>query len=209
MHTHDWRYMMKSFFSMFSRSLEEFKDIRSLTMTALFIAISMIIEKFTINLPLFKINFAFLAIAVIGMLCGPSVGFAAGMICDIVGFIANPTGGFMPVFTLIAGLQGLIYGVLLYHKQDKLSLFGLNDTKSMAIRAVIARLLDVVIINLLLNTFFAVKLGFIPDKTFSMVLSGKLVKNLLELAVDIPMLLALLPAALLAYKRTITGRTAR
>ena len=120
------------------------------------------------------------------------------------------------MFTLIAGLQGLIYGTLLYYKQDKLRLFKLNETVSLAIRAVIARVLDVGLINLLLNTYFGVKLGFFPDKTFSMVLSGKLVKNVLELLVDIPLLpidifllLAVLPAALLAYRRIMRGRAAR
>ncbi|MCR5717905.1 MAG: folate family ECF transporter S component [Oscillospiraceae bacterium] len=199
---------MKNCITMFQRSFKEFTDVRSLTITSIFIAVSMIIEKFTINLPLFKINFAFLAIAVIGMLCGPAVGFVAGMVCDIVGFIANPTGGFMLVFTLIAGLQGLIYGCLLYYKQDKFSLFGLNETLSLCIRAVIARILDVGLINLLLNTFFVVQLGLVPNKTFSMLLQAKLVKNLLEMVVDFPMLLALLPAALLAYRRIMSGRTA-
>ena len=200
---------MKSFLSMFPRSAKEFRDIRSLCITGIFIAISMVIEKFTLNLPFCKVNFAFLAIAVIGMLCGPTVGFAAGMICDIVGFIANPTGAFMPVFTLIAGLQGLIYGVLLYHKQDNFRLFGQNETVSLCIRAVIARVIDVVLINLLLNTYFGVVMGFFPDKAFSMVLSGKLVKNLLEMVIDFPMLALLLPAALLAYKQTMRGRAAQ
>lgn len=200
---------MKSFFSMFGRSAKEFYDLRSLTVTAMFIAISMVIEKFTINFPLFKINFAFLAIAVIGMLCGPTVGFAAGMICDVVGFIANPTGAFMPVFTIIAGVQGLIYGILLYYKQDKFNLFGLNESISLAIRAVIARLLDVVIVNLLLNTYFGCLMGFFPGKGFAVVLQGKLLKNFLELAADIPLLLILLPVALLAYKKIISGRGVR
>ena len=200
---------MKQLVSMFQRSAKEFSDVRSLTVTGIFIAISMVIEKFTINLPFAKINFAFLAIAVIGMLCGPAVGFVAGMVCDIVGFIANPTNGFTPVFTLIAGLQGLIYGMLLYYKQDKLCILKQSETVSLCIRAVIARVLDVIIINLFLNTYFVVKLGFVPDKTFSALLEAKLIKNLLEMVLDIPMLLALLPAALLAYKRIMTGRTAR
>ena len=197
---------MKSFFSMFPCSAKEFRDVRSLCITGIFIAISMVIENFSLNLPFGKVNFAFLAIAVIGMLCGPTVCIVAGMICDIIGFIANPTGAFMPVFTLIAGLQGLIYGTLLYYKQEHFRLFGLNESASLCIRAVIARLLDVVIINLFLNTYFCVQIGYFPGKTFSMVIGGKLVKNLLEMVVDIPLLALLLPAALLAYKRMMQGR---
>ncbi|MEE5992308.1 MAG: folate family ECF transporter S component [Oscillospiraceae bacterium] len=197
---------MKSFFSMFQKSSEEFQNVRSLTITAIFIAISMVIEKFTINLPFTKVNFAFLAIAVIGMLTGPVMGFVAGMICDIVGFLVNPTGAFMPIFTLIAGLQGLIYGILLYRKQEHFCIGKIPENVSLSIRAIIARILDVVIINLFLNTYFTVKLGFIPNKTFTMVLEGKLVKNLLEFVVDIPLLIFLLPAVIIIYKRTITNR---
>ena len=197
---------MRNLVSAFRQSSKEFMNVRTLAVTGIFIAVSMIIEKFTINLPFCKINFAFLAIAVIGMLGGPCIGLAAGMICDIVGFIVNPTGAFMPVFTLIAGLQGLIYGVLLYHKQDGFCIFKQNETVSLCIRAVIARVIDVVVINLFLNTYFAVALSFIPGKTLSMVFSGKLVKNLLEMVIDFPMLLALLPAALMAYRRVMTGQ---
>ena len=200
---------MKSFFSMFGRSAKEFYDLRSLTVTAMFIAVSMVIEKFTINFPLFKINFAFLAIAVIGMLCGPTVGFVAGMLCDIVGWIANPDGGFYPAYTLVAGVQGLIYGILLYYKQDKLSLFGLNDNVSFVIRIIIARLLDVCLINLLCNTFLNMHYGFIPQQAFGVAISTRLLKNALELAADIPLLLLILPAALLAYKRIMSGREVR
>lgn len=194
---------MKSFFSSFGRSANEFSSIRSLSVTGLFIAVSMILEKFTINLPLFKINFAFLALAVIGMLTGPTMGFAAGLICDLVGYIANPDGGFFPAYTLVAGVQGLIYGVCLYRKQEHFCIFGQNETISLMARAVIARLLDVIIINLVINTWLNMHYGFIPQQAFGMAVSARLLKNVLELFADIPLLFVLLPAALAAYKRVI------
>ena len=186
---------------MFQKSAKEFKDIRALTVTGMFIAISMIIEKFTINLTFTKINFAFLAIAVIGMLTGPVMGFAAGLLCDIVGYLANPDGGFLPMYTLVAGIQGLIYGICLYRKQDNFLLFGQNETVSFMIRAVVARLLDVGIINLCINTYLNMYYGFIPKQAFSAAVSARLVKNLLELAADIPLLFLILPATLMAYRR--------
>lgn len=194
---------MKSFFSSFVKSAKEFRDIRSLAVTGIFIAISMVLEMFSINLPLAKINFAFLAIAVIGMLFGPTMGFAAGLICDIVGFIANPTGMFLPVYTLVAGVQGLIYGICLYRKQEHLCLLKQNETVSMMIRAVIARLLDVVLINLLANTWLNMHYGFIPAKAFHTAIAARVVKNAVELAVDIPLLFVILPVSLIAYNRTI------
>ena len=191
----------KEVFFMFLKSTKEFKDIRALTVTGMFIAVSMVIEKFSINLEFAKINFAFLAIAVIGMLTGPAMGFAAGMICDIVGFLANPTSAFLPVYTLVAGIQGLIYGVCLYRKQEYFQLFGLNEHASLMVRAVIARLLDVAVINLCMNTWLNMHYGFIPKQAFHMAVYTRLAKNLIELLFDIPMLCVLLPAVLLAYRR--------
>lgn len=202
---------MMSFFSMFGTSFKEFRNVRTVLITGLFIAVSMVLEMFSINLALFKINFAFLAIAVIGMLFGPSVGLIAGMLCDIVGFIAKPDGGFYPAYVLVAGLQGLIYGICLYRRMDpQLRIFKQqNSMVTLCIRAVIARLLDVVIINLLLNTALNLHYGFIPAEAYGTAVIARTAKNVLELGADIPLLMIILPAALAAFKRMGTIRTAR
>ncbi len=193
---------------MFQKSCSEFKNIRSLAITGMFIAVSMVIEKFTINISAsLKINFAFLAIAVIGMLTGPVMGFSAGLICDIVGYLANPTNTYLPVYTLVAGLQGFIYGICLYRKQEHFQLFGLNEEFSLIIRSVVARLLDVGVINLCLNTWLNMHYGFIPKEAFGVAISTRLVKNLLELVADIPLLIVLLSAALIAYKRAFRNHS--
>jgi ECF transporter S component (folate family) len=202
---------MMSFFSMFGTSFKEFRNVRTVLITGLFIAVSMVLEMFSINLALFKINFAFLAIAVIGMLFGPSVGLVAGMLCDIVGFIAKPDGGFFPAYVLVAGLQGLIYGICLYHRADPQLRFlkRQSSTIVLCIRAVIARLLDVVIINLLLNTALNLHYGFIPAEAYGTAVIARTAKNVLELAADIPLLMLILPAALAAFKQMGTIRAAR
>ena len=61
---------MKGFFSIFKESAKEFTKLRSLVVTAMFVALSMVIESQAIDLHYAKLNFAFLAIAVIGMLFG-------------------------------------------------------------------------------------------------------------------------------------------
>jgi len=96
---------MKSFFNLFADSLKEFKKVRNLAITALLIAISMVIEMYSIDLQFCKLNFAFLAIAAIGLLFGPAVGFFSGLACDVVGFMVHPSGGFLPIYVLVAGLQ--------------------------------------------------------------------------------------------------------
>lgn len=188
---------------MFRNSLAELKDLRAVLVTGLFIAISMVIESFTINLGFAKINFAFLAIAAIGMLYGPTVGFCAGALCDIVGYIAYPDGGFLPLYVLIGAAQGLLYGLVAYRGQR----FGCFPAKKFAhgidwgmmLRLGVARLLDVLIINLVCNTAANYHYGFLRDRTLGAAIAARVVKNLLELPIDILLIVVVLPAILEAY----------
>lgn len=206
---------MKGFFSMFISSAKELKTVRCITVTSIFIAISMVIETFTIEIPYAKINFAFIAIAVIGMLYGPVVGAMASGICDIVGFFAHPQGSFLPLYTCIAVLQGLIYGICLYHKMDKHSIMYIRNSDghstdiTLYLRAIIARLLDVVLINILLNTRVNLYYKFIPDKSYGAAIITRTAKNVIELFADIPLLFILLPIALVAYKRVFQTKLAK
>lgn len=200
---------MKSFFCMFKDSAGELKKISCLTITGVFIAISMLIETFTIEIPYAKINFAFLAIAVIGMLFGPTVSFIAGGLCDIVGFLVHPQGGFLPLYVLIGMFQGLIYGICLYRKSPWMMKRAEKKGANAAIYicAVIARLLDVAIINLMLNTKANMHYGFIPNTAFWEAVAARFVKNAVELAADIPLLFIMLPFALLIYIRAVSKST--
>ncbi|WP_051588825.1 folate family ECF transporter S component [Ruminococcus sp. NK3A76] len=192
---------MKNFFKMFADSAKEFKSVKTITVTGMFIALSMIIEMFSIDIGYAKLNFAFIAIAVIGMLFGPTVGFGAGLVCDVVGYIAHPTGAFLPMYTLVAGLQGLIYGICLYYKRETPMEVKGKDI-SLFVKATVARLLDVIIINLLINTKLNMHYGFIPAAAYSTAIKARVLKNLIELAADLPLLFILLPICLAAYKRT-------
>lgn len=187
---------MTNFFSLFSDSAKELKQLRCIVVTGLLIAISMAIESIQIVTPFFKINFTFLAFAAIGMLFGPTVAFFSGALCDILGYIVRPDGAFIPVYILIAMLQGLIYGILLYKK----------DTKKLFVLIIIARLLDVVIINLCLNTYFNMYYGFIPQVPLWTAISARALKNFLELLADIPLLYAVLPAVYTAYNRVFVKK---
>lgn len=205
---------MKGFFNLFTMSAKEFMKLRTITLTAMLIAASMFIEMFAVDIGGFiRINFAFIAIAVIGMLFGPCVGFAAGMCCDIVGFLAHPTGAFLPAYVLVAGVQGLIYGMVLYYKTyDNTNSVDKSKTRknvTFMARIVIARLCDVIIINLLLNTSLNLHYGFIPQQALGTAIIARVAKNALELALDLPLLFVILPAALMAYKRVFSTKTRR
>lgn len=182
----------------FRESLRELKDLRALAVTAMLIAVSMLIESFTINLGFIKINFSFLAIAAIGMLYGPAVSFLAGGICDVLGYLVSPSGGFFFIYTVIAAVQGLLYGLIAYRKLPKASAPKAYRA-SMLTRLIIARVADVLFINLICNTAANYYYGFLADKTLPAAIAARVAKNLLELPVDLLLISVVLMAVLEAY----------
>ena len=182
---------------MFQESFKEFKDLRAVIVTGLLVSLSMVIESFSLNLGFAKINFAFLAIAAIGMLYGPSVSLCAGAVCDILGYLVKPDGAFFPLYTLIGAAQGLIYGIIAYRKLSNKT--GKSFDIEMIVRLIIARVVDVVCINLICNTAANFHYGFLGDKTLSAAIVARIAKNLLELPFDIILIVCVLMAVLKAY----------
>lgn len=202
---------MKGFFSMFATSAKELKSLRSGILVGLLVALSMIIERFTIPLPFAKVNFAFVAISAVGMLFGPTVALLAGGLCDIVGYLAYPDGAFLPLYILIGMLQGLIYGLCLYQKCNAHSIVlvrrkdGKQTDLTLVLRITLARLLDVCMINICLNTTANYHYGFLSDASLGAAILARVSKNILELPIDLMLLYAVMPAILLAYRRTRTS----
>ncbi|MBQ8568014.1 MAG: folate family ECF transporter S component [Oscillospiraceae bacterium] len=200
---------MKSFFELFTMSARELtgkNKVRCIAVTAMLIALSMAVEGFTITLPFAKINFAFIALAAIGMLFGPTVAFFAGGMCDVLGYIIHPDGAFLPAYILVAMLQGLIYGIALYPlKENALKNSG-AVSPMFAVRAVIGRLVDVLLINLVLNTTLNMHYGFIPKQAFHEAFAARIAKNLIQLCADLPLMWLILPIALKIY---FSGRMGR
>ena len=143
-------------FNSFKRSLQELHDIRCIASVGVFIAIFVVLDGFgSIRIGEFlKINFAYLALATIGMLFGPAVGTIAGFACDFTGWLVNPTGAFLPWLSFITALEGMIYGLVLYS-------FVPERNPKQYIKIAAARLIVVVICNLILNTWALYSYGFI------------------------------------------------
>lgn len=191
---------MKSFFNrsdiserltdnMFIRSAKELKSIRCLCVTAMLIALDIALKllagiQVTDSI---KISFAFIAIASIGMLYGPTVSFAAGIITDLLGFIIKPTGAFDIRFTIIEALGALIYGLFLYNA---------TNGKWLLPRIIAAKTTVVIICNLWLTTW---AISSIAGKGFLVMLPARVMSNLAMLPVDIFILALFLPIVLRAY----------
>lgn len=100
----------------FSDSAKELRKIRTIAGTGMLIAVSVAVDTLTVSLTAsLRVNFAFLALAAIAMLYGPTVAIFAGGIADVIGFFMTTSAfGFNPVWTVFEMVTGLIYGLLLY-----------------------------------------------------------------------------------------------
>ena len=102
----------------FSLKGADIKDVRTLTGSALLIALAVIIDFFRLVISnVLEISFEFVAYAVAGILYGPIIGGMVGGISDIIQYIVRPSGAFFPGFTLNAILSGFIFGLFLYNKK--------------------------------------------------------------------------------------------
>ena len=181
---------MKGFFNLFKRSANELKSIRCLAVTAMLIALDLVI-KLTVDIHTsdsLHISFAFVALSTISMLYGPTVGFTAGLITDILGFLLKPSGAFDIRFTLIEALGALIYGLFLYNAK--------ND-KWMVPRIIAAKTTVVAVCNLWLTTWAVASLA---GKGFLAMFPARAIKNLVQLPIDIIILSLLLPLILKAWQ---------
>ncbi len=108
-----------AFFKMFADSAKELKTLRCITVTAMMIALNLALKSITIYVTDdLKISFSYLALATIGMLFGPTVGFFAGAVTDILGLLVQQMmSAFNPLYTLVEATGGMLYGLFLYKLQ--------------------------------------------------------------------------------------------
>lgn len=184
---------MKRFISVFSDSAKELRKIKCIVVTGMLIAVHVLMSML-IMIPVgsyLKISFSFLALASIGMLFGPIPGAMAGAITDILGFmLANKTGDpYHPGFTLVQITAGLIYGIFLYRAEVN---------KFFSAKCFIAKFLVAVICNLIMNSFFLYQLY---DVAFWGGMPLRLVKNAVQLPIDVILMSLILPAIHVIYNR--------
>lgn len=134
---------MSKFKDLFISSYQELKNVRCITLCAVFGAISIVLGFYTVMIADFlKVGFTFLPNEFIYYLFGPAVGAVFGAAMDILTFIVKPTGSFFPGFTISAILNGLIFGFILYKRPVSLK------------RIILATVIQLIFINILLNTFW-------------------------------------------------------
>ena len=194
---------MRGFLSLFTDSARELKQVRALTVTALLMALGIVLRSLSIPIGTdIRITFSFLGISAIAMLYGPVVSMIASLGVDIIGYLLDGAKmrEYNVLLALVVMLNALIYGMFLYHRKSK---------KGLIFSAVLARLTIVVVGNLVLNSSILYASYINPHYPFHMSSSEwtafftwmlpRLVKNVGQFPFDIVMLCVFLPIIAKAY----------
>lgn len=95
--------------------------VAELCKTAMLVAITVILSYVSGFLrigPISKFNVSFISVYAAGAAYGPVISGLVAALADIVSFVANPTGPFVPWFTLIELVNGFLFGLFLYRHTD-------------------------------------------------------------------------------------------
>lgn len=187
-----------NFFDSFKKSALELKSVRCIVTIGLLLAAAVVLDGFgSIRIgDAIKINFTFLPLSMAGILFGPVPGLFAGLLTDIVGYLVNPVGTFIPALVMISGLEGLIYGMVLYNLKS-------GKTVSTIIRIVAARLVVCVVCNLTLNTWALYSIGYITGDSFGALFAARIATNIITFCLGSYMMMAVLLPVKQLYDRKI------
>jgi ECF transporter S component (folate family) len=180
---------MKNMKTLFVDSFHELKNLRTIAVTAMLLAVAVVLGFYTLQLTEYiKIGFAYIANEMTGMMFGPVVGALMGGVADVVKYIVKPTGPFFPGFTISGILSGLVYGCVLYKRPLSLK------------RVILANGIVTVFVNLLLNTYW---LTLLYGNAFMALLPARCLKQLIMLPIEVALFYAV--AKVLARARITPG----
>ena len=161
-------------------SLGELKNVRSLTLCALLIAIHVLLNMFSFYIAgVIKVGFTYLAMSMIALLFGPVTAALAGGVCEVVGYMLNSVGAYHPGFTLTTMLTGFVMGLFFYKRE--ISVW----------RIALARLFVNLFLNIGINTIWVMQT---VGKAYIALLPGRLWKNLVLLPLEVVLIFLLFKA---------------
>ena len=176
-------------------SLNEFKNIKVLCVLGMLGALSIVLYTITVQITdVLQIGFDPVCNILADCLFGPVVGAIFGGAMDMLNFFLNPRGAFNPGLTLNAIISGLFIGSMFYKR------------KPTPVRLLIVLLIDHVILNAFLGTFWLYlvngkgMLAWFPTRLFS-----NLVKPFVETAIILIIYKALEASGLLQMLRKPFG----
>ena len=168
------RLLQRRYFFMLKKqfvdSYKELKKLNTLVITAMLIAVGIILGQFSIQITdTMKVGISFIATQLTASLFGPVVGGLMGGVADILKFIIKPTGAFFWGWTFNAMLGPVIYGILLYKKKWTLG------------RILISKAIVAVVVNLFFGCLWS---SMLYGKAFFALVGGKLLQQVIQVPVQ-------------------------
>ena len=105
-------------------------SVSELCKVAMLVAITLVLSYISGYLRignLAKFNISFVSVYIAGAAFGPVVSGIVAALADIISFVSNPTGAFVPVFTILEFVNGFLFGLLLFcnGKETKAGFFAM------------------------------------------------------------------------------------
>ncbi len=155
---------------------------KKIILTAILLASLIILSRFlSIKTPLLKISFAFIPTMLCAIWLGAKWTVLLNVLGDIIGATLFPTGSFFIGYTISTAVSGLIYGLLLYKKDDTT-----YTDKQFLIRLIVSVILVTCISNIGLNTLW---ISITTGKAFIVLLGTRIVKELVMIPIRIIVIL--------------------
>ena len=142
----------------------EVKKLRTLAVSAIFLALSSAVASVFIPLPNnLRVYFTYGPKALCAAVIGPVSGLLFGLTGDLLGFVLHPTGGFFPGYTLTSMMGMFLYGLGLYRKKITVR------------RLALTKLLVNLVCNAGLNVLWS---AILYQKAWTVYFTASLTKNL-------------------------------
>lgn len=151
------------------------KKIKKIILSALLLASAIVINRFlSINTSIVSIGFTFVPLMLAGIILGWKYSLVIAALTDLIGALLFPFGSYFVGYTISSALTGLVYGLLLYRKDE------FKVDKKFMISLIIAILIVCVFINGGLNTLWIV---ITMKKAFLAILPTRVLKQLLMIPI--------------------------
>lgn len=149
--------------------------LKKIILTALLLASSIVIKRFlSINSTILSISWTFVPLMLSGMILGYKNTLLIAILEDLIGALLFPFGSYFIGYTISAALCGLVYGLLLYQKDD------FRVSKKFIIRLIIAILIVTILINGCLNTYWII---LTSQKASVAIIPTRIIKQLIMIPV--------------------------
>ncbi len=177
---------------------EKMSKSKKIILSALLLALLIILSRFlSIKTSLLSISFSFVPVILCAVWLGPKWTILVNALGDLIGAILFPFGSFFIGYTITKVVSGLIYGLLLYKKEEDT-----YSDKQFIIRLIISTILVTLIANVGMNTLW---LKITTGKAFIVLLSARIVKELVMIPIEIFTMIILEKALRTPYNKYIRG----